>query len=570
VSAFTRIQSRVVGYSVAGGSTATAVVTLCLLYAIGVGVIQLAGGAPFGYPLDDTYIHMDIGRTIATSGVWGLNPGSPAAASSSPLWSLLLTGMYSLNLGDAFLYVPLLLDMAAGCALVWLLVEIFETQPHSIALVAAIAFAAALPSLSVLGMEHVLHTFLAVALCHTACRRLASGGGSGTLRQSAWIGMLSALAVAVRYESLFLVAPLALLALLRWRPGLFTALFLGAALPVFGFGLYWIYHGGWLLPNTLLVKTDITSVTGVIPAIDLAISQTLRNFRLAPAREAFDAMLAALVGFLVWRMVQGKRLWDLPVLFGLCALAATLGHFAFASVGWLYRYESWLIVLDLTAIGLLSGAVLNRRMALLLAAVIVGVFAFRTMAAGYRTSQAIDDRRFEHLTPARFVDSFYPGQTVMVNDIGAVTWYAPRTRLLDIYGLGNNEPVRFRLAPGGYDKTALRDWANQTGTSIAIVQPCWPEVSARIPDEWSLVATWEIPRNVVFEYKLIAFYAVAPGARERLRQELGAFPMPAGMKSTLDPPASEIANLCESGSSRRPFKNKIAADKPRTSLASAP
>ena len=41
------------------------------------------------YPLDDSYIHLALARTLATSGVWGIDAQHPAAASSSPLWTVL-------------------------------------------------------------------------------------------------------------------------------------------------------------------------------------------------------------------------------------------------------------------------------------------------------------------------------------------------------------------------------------------------------------------------------------------------------------------------------------------------
>jgi hypothetical protein len=218
---------------------------LCVLYIVAVVAIVMAGGGPFGYPLDDTYIHMAIGRTIATSGVWGASPAAPAAASSSPLWTLLLAGAYAVYPGAAFLYVPLLFNMFAACGLIMLLLTMFRQQPASSALVAAIGFAAALPSLSVLGMEHVLHALLAVALCFVACLTIIRQSEDTSIGRLVSIGILAGLSVAARYESLFLVAPLVALSMVRLRLSLAAALGLGAALPVLGFGLLWVHGGGW-------------------------------------------------------------------------------------------------------------------------------------------------------------------------------------------------------------------------------------------------------------------------------------------------------------------------------------
>ncbi len=516
---------------------------LCVLYIVSVVAIVMVGGEPFSYPLDDTYIHMAIARTIATSGVWGVSPAEPAAASSSPLWTLLLAGAYSVHSGAAFLYVSLLLNMISGCGLIVLLLTMFRPRPVSIALVAGIGFAAALPSLSVLGMEHVQHALLAEALCFAACQTIARPSENTSIGRLASIGLLAGLSVAARYESLFLVAPLVVLSAARLRLYLAAALGLGAALPVLGFGLLWLHNGGWFLPNSLILKTNLTEATGLIPAVGHAMSRLLDNLH-ATAFRGFGATLIGLAALLVWYAIRRKRLWDMPVLFALSALVATGGHFAFAATGWLFRYEAWLIVLDVTAICLLAECLLEQRLLLALAVSIVTVFLYRTGAATFRTTQAIDDRRVEHLSTAHFVDSYYSDQIVMVNDLGAMAWFAPRTRILDIYGLGHNEAVRLRLMPGGYDSAALRDWAAQTGARIAILQVCWREIESRLPEEWTLVATWRIPRNVVFGDHVVGFFAIAPGEQEKLRRQLEAFLAPAGVMPRLEPPRATMLDGC--------------------------
>src|SRR6185436_11296466 len=64
-----------------------------LVYAI----YETTGGV-WAYPLDDTYIHLSLARTLVESGTWGLNPGEYAAATSSPGWALLLTLPMALGL----------------------------------------------------------------------------------------------------------------------------------------------------------------------------------------------------------------------------------------------------------------------------------------------------------------------------------------------------------------------------------------------------------------------------------------------------------------------------------------
>ncbi len=69
-----------------------------------------------GFPLDDSWIHQDFARTLATTGQFAYLPGRSAAGSTSPLWVLLLVPPYWLAHGSPS--VPLLVTWVA--ALGWL------------------------------------------------------------------------------------------------------------------------------------------------------------------------------------------------------------------------------------------------------------------------------------------------------------------------------------------------------------------------------------------------------------------------------------------------------------------
>jgi hypothetical protein len=47
-----------------------------------------------GFPLDDSWIHMQIARNLATGRGWSYNPGEPTGASTTPLWVLALAPLH--------------------------------------------------------------------------------------------------------------------------------------------------------------------------------------------------------------------------------------------------------------------------------------------------------------------------------------------------------------------------------------------------------------------------------------------------------------------------------------------
>src|SRR5271167_2084671 len=48
------------------------------------------------YPLDDTFIHMAVARNLSMHHNWGINPFQFGSASSSLLYTLLLSGLFSI------------------------------------------------------------------------------------------------------------------------------------------------------------------------------------------------------------------------------------------------------------------------------------------------------------------------------------------------------------------------------------------------------------------------------------------------------------------------------------------
>src|SRR5690606_21340122 len=68
-----------------------------LLAAIGVTLLYVIVGGG-GFPLDDSWIHQTYGRNLAYSGMWAFVPGVPSAASTSPLYTIVLAVGYRLGI----------------------------------------------------------------------------------------------------------------------------------------------------------------------------------------------------------------------------------------------------------------------------------------------------------------------------------------------------------------------------------------------------------------------------------------------------------------------------------------
>ncbi len=55
-----------------------------------------------GFPLDDAWIHQTFARNLIEYKEWSFNPGHPTAGSTSPLWTILLSGAYIFHISPLY------------------------------------------------------------------------------------------------------------------------------------------------------------------------------------------------------------------------------------------------------------------------------------------------------------------------------------------------------------------------------------------------------------------------------------------------------------------------------------
>jgi len=211
----------------------------------------------FLYPLDDTYISMDIAKNLAQHAVMGLTRYGFSFSSSCPLWIWLIALVDAVT-GSAW-WTPLLLGLTAGLAVVLLAYRILErNHAASTAGLLALIVLAPLPAMALSGMEHALHIALVLWFVSGACEWVADDSQH---RGFAALAAVVPFLVMTRYESLFLAGIFALLLAAR-RKWLHAAaiLFLAVA-PVVLLGMFAVSKGWEWLPNSLLLKGNVPDLS---------------------------------------------------------------------------------------------------------------------------------------------------------------------------------------------------------------------------------------------------------------------------------------------------------------------
>ncbi|GDX82724.1 hypothetical protein LBMAG42_45350 [Deltaproteobacteria bacterium] len=454
------------------------------------------------FPLDDAYIHLGLARSLVESGTWGVNPGEFASASSSPAWTALMA-LSLLVAGPS--PVVALVGNAVALGIVCFAAAAFlrdagASSRAAGATLLALVVAVPLPFLAGLGMEHVLHLGLVLAL-------LRAVEAPATRTNVTLVAMLAAAATLTRYETTFVVVGLTIANGPRaWRPSL--AAVAGSGCAILGFGAFSLSQAGDFLPNPILKKAWVAR-------------QWAAGLREACADgQALLALMLAISLLLAFGLDNRSR--RRAVTF----LVAAAAQLLFGRIGWLYRYEAWLIGLGV----LVLVPALARRFRSGPAIVAIWILGLVLPDLGARTTAAwssfVPGARFTldaDVTVARWIAADWPGVPVAVHDLGAAAFYTDNP-LVDLAGLGTDSIARLHRE-GGLAAETLAPILDEHHIVFAVAGPDWMD-GAR-PPAFREAARLVVPHPVFpgsFDIVIWSRHGDVVGLGSSLRSVAGHWP----------------------------------------------
>lgn len=492
----------------------------------------LVGG--LGFPLDDSWIHLQFARNLAEGRGLSYNPGELVTGSTAPLWTALLSLLFLLP-GNVVAWTKLLGIgfHLAGVAVAWRLGRELGLGRGLAGLAAALMLTTSWLIWSALsGMEVPLFVFLSLAgiLLHLRERERPE-------RPPLAVPVLAVAALA-RPEGLLLVV-LALFdrllvfereredgPLLWRRPALRPAI-VGALLAVLALAgpvLFYRWAGGSFLPTTFGAKGG--DLRRLVPNLSYVYTVLGVWFRSQPILTLLaGAGVVALLARLGTRRDRGllPALWavGLPLAYSMMAPSPTklMGNFG------RYYFPLIPVVILLGALGLEPAArALGPRprtgegrgvrvpLGALLAAVILATALWGFAQGAVRYARNVANVEDSDVRIARWLGERVPPQALLaVNDIGAIKFLLPNP-VLDLAGIANpeirSEVAQIMEASGLPWESAMAEAIARRRPDYVVVFPKWLRGLEGDP-RFRPILQLKIPDNITMGGDEIVVYATA-------------------------------------------------------------
>lgn len=484
----------------------------------------------FVYSLDDAYIHMAMAKNYFQYGIWGITRYEFTSTSSSLLWMLLISTFYRIFGVNAF--IPFIINVIFAVATITLVYYIFTkfniSKYYIFLILTAIILLTPFPAIIFSGMEHMLQIFLLISFIYVSSEVLYNKSFNFK-----YLLLITLLFSSVRFESLFLIIPVIFLFILK-KKYLYSILIIFISLiPYLTYGIISMANGWFFLPNSLVLKSFLTTVKPfILNDVILNIFNHF-TFQVVNMEITLGLLILTLLSLLLLIIsLKHDELRKTSVFLYIFIFAALL-HLFFANIGIFNRYVSYLIFLgifvnSLAVYQLIFGnRVLdfdeNKVFGYLTVIFLLGLILIPLSGGGCyavtETPTATKNIYEQQYQMALFIKEYYNNDTIALNDIGAVNYLAD-IKCIDLYGLANMQVANAKKN-GSYDEDSILKITRENDVKLIIIYDWW--FKNKIPKDWIKVCDWKIQDNVVCGGDTISFYVLSNEEKDKLIRNINTF-----------------------------------------------
>jgi hypothetical protein len=439
-----------------------------------------------GFPLDDSWIHAQFARNIATGRGFTYTGGQWVSGSTAPAWTLLLAAGYLITrhiVSAAFVLGVVCQGFAAYYAL--RLAERLGASRVAAALAGALV---GVTPVLVWGAVSGMEVPLAAALALAGIYHHFSGRDAPGMRRHAGAALLGASALA-RPESLAIAGVVAVAELfgrepVKTRAGRSAQVLAVAAITFSPLVVFSFTTIGRPLPTTFYAKSG----PGIVRAIETRdMAMAMRNVQTFGPRAVSNFWLTLVEQFswAAWLLVPAavggivapsSRRVTLTVLAVLIVVPYANGITAPQRLKpENVRYTAQLVVLvpPLMAVGL-AGLLRRRTPLVVVLAVAAALTGWRAIQQAPVYATSVKNIQELHVRMGRWMaEHLPPGSRVAANDVGAIAYFS-RRRILDLEGLVSPEVLPYRV----HQDRGLRVVTDQQPDYLVIFPAWYPDIVA--------------------------------------------------------------------------------------------
>lgn len=506
------------------------------------------------YALDDAYIHMAIAKNFSQKGVWGVTRYEFSSSSSSILYSLLLSLIFLFGPNEI---VPLIINLIFANLLIIFIHFILKKNglPSYAILLALILliFFIPIPFLIFTGMEHIIQILINLMFVYLASiilideniqyRQIISKQKDSLIIQDKFFFLIIPLVTMIRFEGMFFIFIISLLFLVRRKIFYSGLVILLGFLPIIIFGLISMSYGWYFFPNPVVLKGNLQSYTDIWSVLEtLEYKAFIKNPNIL-------FLIIGAIFFLSLNKFVKKDIWRLESIFAITFVIVSCLHLLLIGAAYenqnLSRYEGYLIALGIITIFLYIIEYIPQGISItklesyalkvknnsklfkiqLITSCVIFFFLFYTFVPRSiylirRTPQATNNIYEQQYHMGLFLQKYYEGECIALNDIGAVNYLAD-IECLDLRGLGSDDVAR-AIVNDELDEEFVYEAAKRHDCVIAIIYED-KDYGYDIPSQWTKVGEWELKYNVVCGDDTVSFWAVDPDEINDLMENLEDF-----------------------------------------------